>query len=148
MTVRPISPAIALSLIGLVVGACGPADPDACEPQNAFPACDQIVISVGLQESAMTEGSDYSVEMLGKGWPIDAALGSGVLTPEAASGAEVVLFRTSDCRALLQFTAYPGSAWVIEIGADGVDHRLRDPGEAIEMGPGIEAGAPSGCDDE
>ena len=29
-----------------------------------------------------------------------------------------------------------------------VDHRKRDPGEAIEIGPGIEAGAPSGCEDE
>ena len=100
MAVRPMSPAIALSFIGLVVGACGPADPDACEPQNTFLGCDQIVITVGLQESAMTEGSDYSVEMLGKGWPIDAALGSGVLNQEAASDAQVVLFRTSDCRAL------------------------------------------------
>jgi hypothetical protein len=147
MNPRPIPAGIAFSLIGIVVGACGLV-PKVCAPQTAFPACDQIVITVGVEESAMDERSDYSLEMFGSGWPIHAAQGDGVISADAPNGTDVVLFRTSDCRALLNFAAEPGSARVIAIGVDGVDHELRDQGEAIAMGPGIEEGAPSGCEDE
>jgi hypothetical protein len=147
MNPRPISAGVALSLIGLTVGACGLV-PGVCAPQNTFPGCDQVVITVGFEESAVTEGIDYSLEMVGSGWPIDAAQGGGVISADAPNGTDVVLFRTSDCRALLHFAADPGSAWVISIGGDGVNHQLRDPGEAIAMGPGIEEIASSGCGGE
>jgi hypothetical protein len=137
--------AAVLIFTSLVVGACGGVDPGACEPQNAFPACDQVVVTVDAQNWATAEGMHYSLEMAGGGWPIDAAQGGGVATVDAPDGAEVLMFRVSECRALLQFHAEAGSAWVIELNADGADTRLRDPSKAIAMGPGIVPGALSGC---